>query len=391
MKLLNIFYAAPVVFVVLYGDVSAFEREYSINAETGIGYDSNAFLAPGKDYFDPVENGTIRPERRPGFFIPFSLEGEYGIGSTRAKLVSELEMSRRFYPGPRLNSADTYSTGLTTGLEYLMGKEGVYRDRVFIGPAVFYNKETYVDRDTGEERRTVTTSESLAERFTYYGYGLKAYLRVRTTPVRFAVRADVKEYDYREVPVFSSLDYLYYRAGGGVEFDISESTLLELDYDYYARDFRDRESRDLQGDLAEGTDRKYAYNEAGISLRQEVGRSWRIYFDSSRLSRDDRFAGYYDYVRDRFGVRVRYDDREGLKVKADAAWWERDYPNAFAFDDPAFPRKFDKAWEGKAGVEMTTSKTWKFWSEYEYTDRDSTDPRYDYRRHQISAGIGVTL
>lgn len=381
----------------LAGEVRAAEKRYSLEAETGIGYDSNAFLAPTDSYFDPLSNQFVIPDRKSGFFTTLLVKGDYASAGERLRLLTSLDFDGQFYPRKELNDSDTYKTELNAGLEFLLGGRDRRRNTLYIGPSIAYKREIYFDRDTGLEKATALTQQELGERFTYFRYGLEAKLRVRTLPVQLDLKGEIAKYDYEEVPVLDSLDYNLYLAGMNVQFDIFKDTWLDVNADYFIRDFEDRRSRDLAGDLVAGTDRKYIYYGAGVSIGRRLRPNWTVYLDYDYLKRVDDFAGYRDYGRNRFRTRVLYRDRDGRKLRFELAYWHRDYPRAFVFDQPTpetnfVPRKADyKTWEAGMRDEFPLSRLWKVWAEYDFINQSSADPRYDYRRHQISFGVGAEI
>ncbi len=379
-----------VIIMAAAGAASGKERNYSLEAETGLGYDSNAFLAPENGYFDPFLNAVVQPEKRSGFFIPLALKGKHALGPGDTRLLTTFSAASRFYPeGGELENANAHRLNLATGVEFRLRSKGNLRDTFFIGPILGYNKEIYFDPDTGEERATATTAQSLANRYVYYRYGGAAELRVRTTPVRFALKATASQYEYDEVPLLDSLDHLYYRLGGEAEYDIFRTTELNLSYSYYVRDWDTRRARNLQGNLVNGTIRKYTYSEAGVTVQQTLPKGWTFYLDYDRIWRSDEFAGYNDYTRNRYRLRSRYRFGGEALLSAAVTYWDRDYPRAFAFDDPAFPRKDYRTWEGEARLELPLAGAWKFWSEYQFINQGTTDPRYDYQRQLIALGINL--
>jgi hypothetical protein len=200
----------------------------------------------------------------------------------------------------------------------------------------------------------------------------------------------VRKYDYEEVPLLDSLDYDYSFLGLELERDISKTTEVAVELEYFVRDFEDRRARDLDGDLVDGSDRKYTYRGMGVTLKQKFD-DWTAYLDYDRLGRIDEFAGYFDYTRHRYRIRARYRDGRDRRVRLELAFWNRDYPSAFAFDNPDFPRKRDEARELKVNAEQPLSGKWKLWTEYAFINQNSTDPRYDYDRHVLSVGVGLEL
>jgi hypothetical protein len=390
MKLVGI---CLVVFAAVVSAVatSAPAAEYSLSGATGLGYDSNAFLAPEHDYFDPIAGAIVSPRKRSGFFIPLEVEADHAVGGDRLRWLSSLDFRSNQFVQERVDNADTYRTDLFTGAEYLLGRRGPFRDRITVGPTFAYNREIYVDRDTGLERTTAVTAADLGDRYIYHRYGLQAELRMRTTPIRYALKGEWSRYDYKEVAVLSSLDHLYYRLGATAEYDLSPSTTLESGLAYFVRDFEDRPPRDRAGNLVPaGPDRRYRYYDFDLSLAHEMSKGWKIYLDYGLLLRDDDFVGYNDFTRHRYQLRSRHRSDLG-EIDLKLTWWERDYPRAFAFDNPAFPRKAYETWEAEVKGEMPLNGIWKLWTSYEYIDQNSVDPRYEYSRHQIAAGIKAEL
>lgn len=390
MKLAGVFLAV-LVGVVPAWMAAARAADYSLGGATGLGYDSNAFLAPGHSYFDPFVGGSVNPQRRSGWFIPLALEGRHAVGGERLRWVSSLDFRGDRYVEGGLENADTYRTDLATGVDYQLRRRDKLRDRLYFGPFFSYNRQVYFDRDTGQERTTVVTGESLGDRYKYQSYGLETRLRMLINPVRYTLSGKVGRYDYQEVPLLSSLDHLYYRLDARAEYDLLAPTTLGLGAAYYVRRFEDRPPRDRAGNLAPaGPDRKYNYYDFDLSLAHKVSRGWKLFLDYELLLREDDFVGYNDYTRHRYRLRSRYRGG-GSKLDLGLSWWQRDYPRAFAFDDPAFPRKSYETWEAKATGEFPLRGAWKLWAEYEYVHQNSADPRYEYGRHQIVAGFKAEL
>ncbi len=378
-------------------EAMAMEKSYSLKAETGLGYDSNAFLAPNDPYFNPTLNRFVTPDKKSGLFTPLSVAMDYASGGEGMKFLTSLDFNGQFYPDNELDDARTYKTELNAGFEFLLGGKGRRRNTLYIGPSLGYKRDIYFDRETGLEKTTVLTRQELGDRFTYTRYGLETKLRVRTLPVELDFKAEVAKYDYEEVPVLDSLDYTLYLVGANAEFDIFKDTWLDVNADYYISDFENRRSRDLGGNLVDGTDRKYTYYGAGASLGRRIRPNWTAYLDYNYLERVDKFAGYWDYGRHRLRTRLLYRAKDDWRLRLALTYWQRDYPRAFAFDQPTpeanfIPRHVDyETWDAGLKGEIPLSRLWKAWAAYDYVDQRSTDPRYDYQRHQISFGVGIEM
>ena len=370
---------------------TALATEYTLAGKTGLEYDSNAFLAPARSYFDPFVDAVVIPQRQSGFFLPLGLEGELVTGARRLQSVSSLAFRGNRHLEAELENADTYRTDLASGGRYLLRQQGEAQDTLSFGPTLSYNREVYVDRDNGLERTTATTAASLGDRYRYLRYGAEAELRVRTTPVRFTLRGRTSRYDYEEVPRLSSLDHAYSRVDLTSEYDLLPATTVRLEGSYYLRRFEDRPPRDLQGNLdREAPDRDYRFYGTGLSLEQRLSRSWKLVLEYDRLRRRDDFVGYHDYSYRRYQLRSRYRSNQG-ELDLRYARWERDYPRAFAFDDPVFSRLSYRAREWEAEAIRPLGGIWSLWARYEFLRQDSSDPRYAYDRHQVALGLQAEL
>ena len=76
-----------------------------------------------------------------------------------------------------------------------------------------------------------------------------------------------------------------------------------------------------------------------------------------------------------------------MKLQAWFTYWDRDYPNAFAFDVSGQPQKTYDGIEARVKGDFALDKQWGLWAEYKYWDQNSTDLRYDYDRYQVMAGV----
>jgi len=369
--------------------MGAAEKRFTVELDAGLGYDSNAFLAPERAFFDPFAGEIVVPRRQAGFFVPMSAEGEVVAEAGRARLVTTVDLEGKFFLENSLRHADSQAVRLQTMLAIPVRRTGKWQTDFTIGPTLAYDRRIYVDRDTGLEATTRLSDQDLSDRYQYGRHGLEAALRLQGSPVSLAWHARVGKYDYREVPVLDSLDYLYYGSGGEVEIDLRKTLRLEIDVDYYLRDFEDRRARDLAGNLQEGTDRRYSYLDTAFLLRWRPARGWWLYAGYSLPRREDEHAGYHDYTGNRYRGRLVYASRQRWKVSAEWKYLDRDYPRAFAFDRPGMGGKSYETREGEVRGEWRLERGWRVWSGYEIVRQNSSDPRYHYERHLLSIGAGL--
>ena len=389
-----------------FGHITAFARTYSVEVETGLGYDSNVFRSPDASYFDPFSKTTINPIVQSGLFVPYGLKAEYNKtlrkhpGLRKLKFnrwISEFKLNGRKYLNSDFDNADEHRIAFNTGLEFLLKKAGRKKNTFYIGPLITQKKKTYFDRDMGLEKLTAT-GESLGNRFSYLAYGLETKLSIRTTLIQYAITAETRTYDY-EATAFDEFDHLYYRVGAKASYQIISPTKLTVGYDYFVRDYDKWVARDLNGSKKTTLNnplREYTYHEFYIYLRNRLSPLWVVYLDYSYKIRNDEFLGYSDYTRNRYQVRAIYHDKRQRRLRASLAYWTRNHPNTFAFDMPTVngqpsPKTDYDVFKIKLSGEMPLYREWFFWGEIKSIQQDTTDPRYKYDRNQIIAGVKVAF
>lgn len=370
------------------------ENPLKASVETGIGYDSNVYRAPDAPYTDffPAVPVPVTPVTHSGFFVPLDLD----IGYTRqwgqsARLMAALSSDNTVYLESENTNANKFTHKLTAGPVFIIGTRGKKEDTLRILPFIKSHTETYYDRDTGSDK-TTSVGEDIAENYSYTSAGIESMLAVRTLPVKLGVTLEWEKRDYKDTGFVFQYDHTYYLLGGEVEIPVVKRVELDIQYDYYVRDYVDRHSRDLSGSLfASAPLLKYAYNQAGASLRVKAAKNLTVYLDYLRQEREDsNYVGYNDYTEDEYSVRAILH-LDTFKVRAKYAWWDRTYPRAFAFDNPTQARMdYDgKKIIIKAGQDL--GKHSEVWLEYKYRNTDSTDLRYDYDKYQVIAGLKVTI
>ncbi|MFQ5561136.1 MAG: hypothetical protein ACE5FU_11210, partial [Nitrospinota bacterium] len=260
---------------------NAFARAFSLEADTGLGYDSNAFRSPDTSYFDPFSKTTLIPKVQSGWFVPYKLLGAHFIKPRKKTWLRKLKITRwsskfvlsgRKYIDSALDNADSRRFSGKTGVLFLLKKAGKRKNTFYIGPVVKQKKVTYYDRDTGVEKRT-NAGLPLGDRYSYHFYGLDIKLKIRTTPVKFAVNAKVREYDYKAT-AFDQFDHTYYQIGGEASYKIITKTKLTGGYAFTVRDYDAWVARDLNGKKTPTLNpmRKYTFGDMDISLRHKLTR-----------------------------------------------------------------------------------------------------------------------
>ncbi len=367
---------------------------WSVAIEAGLGYDSNAYLAPSEPYIDyapdpdPVPLTATVPVVHSGVFIPAGIRARYdGRAGRDSGIIADYAFDAALYPDSETSNADEYNHRLSVGLQKLLNKKGFREDTFTVAPYLKIHDKTYYDRDTGETKIT-NLGTDLSDRYSYRAIGVRAELDHETAALPHTLRADYAKLDYDEPkPTFTSYDHAYYRLGGDVDLRLARRMKVILSYDYYVRDYDERNARDLSGALVPGSTRKYTYNNIGASLRNSLIDHWVAYLDYELTDRTDDYVSYNDYTQNSYGIRVIYDNDQRVRVRARARWWERDYDNAFAFDDPTQARMTYDAIELALRGDYKLDKNYGVWAEFRSWDQDTTDLRYRYDRYQTMVGV----
>ncbi|MCK5639730.1 MAG: hypothetical protein KAJ19_02995 [Gammaproteobacteria bacterium] len=346
-----------------------------LSAKTGLGYDSNAYMSPASSYTDPGA-GLVNPDVQSGLYVPYALDAKYTrLLAVDSVLITSYSLDGNLYLQNSLSNANEYKHKINVGRKQDFGDDSLY-----LGAFISKNKETYFDRDDG------TASNTKADRYSYNGTGLRAKYKNRSGNIKYAISSGITQRDYEETPN-TSYDYDGMSLGGELEFKVSDPSRLTIAYDYSSINYDKREGRDLSGNYVAGSTLDYVYNTIAFRLKHKINSQLNIYLDYSWKKRDDEFLGYADYTKNKVKLRANYKYSDDLKLAFSIAHWNKDYPNAFAFNDSAEADKEHKGLEFKAKTEYTLADDRTFYASLERRDQNSTDPRYEYDRHQLVAGM----
>lgn len=386
--------AMPVIFLALsspvaHAEINSAKSPWSLEVEAGLGYDSNAYLAPSEPYIDyaPATPQAVNPVKHAGVFIPLGVDIDYnGRGDKRHGAIGSYSFYGNIYPDSETENANEYNHMLQGGMEFLLKQSGRREDTLSVTPYFGVHDKTYFNRDTGDQMAS-NLGTDLSDRYSYNITGLKAKLKHDTSRLPHSFHADLARRDYVEPAstAYDSYDHDYFKIGGDIEFTLAKPTKLMLSYDYFTRNYDEWKARDLSGNSVPGTTREYVYNQVGASLRQKINADLALYLDFDVTDRKDKYVGYNDYRKNRYGLRAIYG-KDDIRIKAKAVWWKRDYDNAFAFDNPTQEDMSYKAAEYSLTADYSLTKHHGLWAEFKSVDQQSTDLRYDYERKQVMAG-----
>ncbi|MEJ2322426.1 MAG: hypothetical protein P8Z31_08845, partial [Gammaproteobacteria bacterium] len=131
------------------------------------------------------------------------------------------------------------------------------------------------------------------------------------------------------------------------------------------------------------------YDYLGLSLlaRQRITRSMWIGFEYERVDRDDRYAGYNDYVRDHYEFEFHWSPGPRFDLELSGYYRNYIYENAFAFNNPALPTKTLETARADATFSFRITPRFSVLLEGRFDEYVSNDTRIQYDRGRYSLGF----
>lgn len=357
------------------------------SAKTGLGYDSNVYKAPNSAYFDLAAGVAVNPTTKSGFYVPYELDVEVEKKHKQGvKLSGAAKLDGSQYIGGGVTSASEYSLGLNGGAEYAFAREGKAENTLYAGAIIEKNNQVYVDHDSGELKTTAGGAD-ISTRYNYLSVGGEVKYQHGIGRIDYGFNGKVLSNDYDNPPGVNQLDHSYIQIGAEASMPTFAQTRLKLSIDHEVRDYTSRHSRDAQGTLANANPLLvYTYDTVGATLRKRITPEWQAYVDYDYSMRADNNVGYNDFNQHRIGGRAVFEQGR-IKGRVALHHWARDYPNGYAFDDPAGGAKTYSGNDLKVSGELAYGKNSAFWAELVYDTQSTTDLRYDYVRTMIMGGM----
>ena len=110
-------------------------------------------------------------------------------------------------------------------------------------------------------------------------------------------------------------------------------------------------------------------------------------FDIKRTQRTDQYVGYNDYTRDSFGFEFHWRPGDRFDLEAEGTYRLYDYPNAFAFHNPAVGPKTQESIDASLISTFRMTRHLSLVADVRYRQTVSNDIRIQYDRTQYSLGI----
>ncbi|MEL7185176.1 MAG: tetratricopeptide repeat protein, partial [Pseudomonadota bacterium] len=367
------------------------KRDFSdltLSARVSFGQDDNVFRSPDQPYIDFSSSAepVVTPQVVSGAYMPVHLGVRYQINSYKYEgFYVGYRLSGRYYQDQELENANEYQHEASFGNEYYR-KEGTRVREVHSAFRVAQHDETYFDPDDGTTRDV--DGVAIDDRMDYMRYGPEVSFRQAHERLAIGARIKAQLWNYEETEVVPEYDHEYWMVDLYGQYKFSPSSLFRVKLRGYTRRFGDRPSYDLDGQPRLGNpDIRYDYYAVELTARQRVSDSFWFGFDIGRTERIDSYAGYNDYTRDMVGVELRWDPGRRFDLEARGEYFLYDYPNAFAFHNPAAgPKTQESARISLIGNFRMTRHLYLV-AEARYRETVSNDSRIQYERNQYVLGV----
>ncbi len=369
------------------------KREFAdleLRARISFGSDDNVFRSPDQPYIDLADPNTpiVTPVVQSGAFMPVSLSAKYLINSLPFEgFYGAYRLSGRYYQDQELENANEYSHELSFGSEYDRRNDEKSRTRrVHSAFKVAQHDEVYYDPDDGQSRDI--NGVNVEDRMNYLRYGPE--ISIRQFGKRLGLGLDFKGqlWNYEETEVLPEYDHEYFTASLFGQYKFARTSLLRVTAKYYSRRFGDRPAFDLDGQQRVGNPNiRYDYIALGVRARQRITRSMWFGVDVERTQRTDQYAGYNDYTRDKFGFEFHWSPGERFDFELEGAYHLYDYPNAFAFHEPAAGSKTQESVFGKVEASFRMTRNLSLIINGRLQETVSNDIRIQYERLQYMLGV----
>jgi hypothetical protein len=362
--------------------------DFDLRASVGFGSDDNVYRTPSQAYVDFSDPNLpiINPEVTSGVYVPVDLRARYSINSLENELFfGAYRLSARYYQDTELDSASEFSHEIRFGSEFNRKDENRER-RVYSAFSIAQHDETYYDPDDGLPR--TVDGEPIDERLNYVRYGPELTMRNGFKRFSFGLRIKGQLWNYDETVVVPEYDHEYLMFGGNLQYKFTSTSLLRLSFEKSSRRYGDRPSFDLNGEqLITNPSLRYDYLEVGLLARQRITDTMWFGLGYESSTRTDRYLGYNNYTRDSYNFEFRWSPGRRFDLKAKGYYRIYDYPNAFAFHNPAAGLKTLETADGSLTASYRMTARLSLVGEARYRGAASTDTRIAYDRYFYSIGV----
>lgn len=361
----------------------AYAGQVQVSADVGMGYNSNAYHAPSTTYIDLAKAAapTVVPNVQGGLFVPIKLGVKYQISDD---LQLRYKFNSQFYLDSALSAADTYDHKVKLLKDLEIGDDM----QLQVGGLFGIHKQLYVDHDTGTEKLS-NANINVSNRYTYQEMGAQAKLTKKISGIKLIGKGKFASLNYDDPIVISSLDHTLFQLGGFAQVKMMNGKAkVIVGYEYMTRSYRNRRSRDLTAKLRTNPFLNYTYGTFSGKFSYKVNRYTRVFIDGELITRTDDFVGYNDYTKTKLKVRVLRKLGDDMSVRAKLAYSNTNYVRAFAFENPAAPKKTSSTTtlSLKGQYQLDAYGAPMLWADTTYQNIDTNDLRYKYSYTELALG-----
>jgi tetratricopeptide (TPR) repeat protein len=363
--------------------------ELRLLANAAYGQVDNPNRSPAEPYVDLAQPGRplVTPVPITATSMPVNLLAEYVLHNEAgdSDFVFGYRLDGDYYSKSELAHSE-FTQELRMGADLDLGARA-NRKRTF-EPALFvirHNQGNF-DLDSGADRDI--EDFDVSSRFVYTSAGLEAEFAHTLGAWRWGFDMRAERRDYERTPILASYDQELYRVGASISYEINDATAVSFGMHSSRTLYDERSSRDLDGDLLSDNDPlEYGYAGVELTATRRLFDALELELKYLRLDRTDVFLGYNDYTRDIVGLHAVYRPHRRFLLSLGATSEVYDYPNAFAFNEPAAGPKELEASETELLAEFQITSTLAVSVELATTDVTSTDARAEYSRTQTVVGV----
>ncbi len=370
-------------------DVSPVNFNWSI--ESGMGYETNVYHTPDHDYVDYYAdpNGGViaQPEEQAGVFIPLKAKTQLITPlNAHAALNARYRFSGYYYPESALNDASSTDHELNLGTDFALGEKG-RKGKAYAGIFVRSHDKVYVDHDNGYPK-TSTAGVDVSNRYTYKSFGLEGdYERKLSRRNSVGVKTVLESLDYEDPVAWNQYDHTYFMLETYLEHRLGRKTNLSAGISTELRDYSERHAYSADGRLlASNPLLTYKYMIYELGLRHRFSANTVSYFDYELLQRRDSHVGYNDMDQSSFKVRVIHDINDRMRLRVKVRFFDRDYLNAFNFEEPSQGIKSASGSDLLLSGEYRWNQHKKYYADFKQNTRDNSDDRYQYDNSSLIVG-----
>lgn len=354
------------------------------------GNDDNVFRSadtPYIDYSDPAQP-VVTPEVISGAVMPYSLSAKYRVNAYEHEgFFGAYRLAGRYYPDTELENANEFVHELSFGSEYSRLNEDKGRTReVFSAFTIAQHDQVYYDPDDGSARNV--DGDLIDERMNYLRYGPELSFRQSHERLAFGLDVTGQLWNYTDTELVPEYDHEYFIVNLYTQYAFTSTSLLRVAGAWSSRRYGDRRAYNTDGEqLPANETLRYDYLDLSLEARQRITRKMWFGVEYRRTDRTDEFEGYNDYIRDQYGVRFYWQLGYRFNLQAHGVYHLYNYPRAFAFNDPALPRKTLERLDVSLEASYRMTRHLYLVLSADHFEKVSNDTRIAYDRNLFALGV----